>query len=292
MANDTLAPVETGLPAQDFEQGVENQEPESNPNATTVSVSALFGAKPADGSTEKNATPEKGKQDAPGAAQKPKVGERTFTQSEFNRILSERLNEERQKPAYQYGQAAISARAKRDGVSESEAAARLRTEENARTAKEYAENPEKAYNDMLNGTFNPYAQQEQPKPAPSPQAQYRYTPENVASSLESLSAGGTLPPGFSQESVTESFVIDAMQNGTEAALYRWMMANQNTVPARDTVAAELDRRKQLPRPMQSGGGNLANRPLSINSMSKEDFAKLDAEIAKGNRSGMSVRIQE
>ena len=292
MATESIAPEESGLPAQEVALEAENQQPESDFNGKTVSVAALLGAKTTEGSTENKAISEKGKPDASGATQKPKDGERTFTQAELNRILSERLNEERQKPAYQYGQTAISARAKREGITESEAYSRIRNEENARIAKEYAENPEKAYNDMLNGTFNPYAQQPPAQPTQQNTNQYRYTPESVAESLQTMDASGTLPPGFTAAEVTDAFVIDAMQNGPEAALYRWLTSNPNRLATKDGVLTELERRKNLPKPMQSGGGNVSNRPVAIKGLTKEEFKKLDEEVAKGNRSGLSVRIED
>jgi len=288
MAEDSYIPVDTGLPADD---GVDESS-EADSNVKSVSITALMGEKAADGSAEKTATPEKGKPDASGATQKPKQNERTFTQAELNQILADRLEQERKKPAYQYGAAAISARAKRDGVTEQEAFTRIRAEENARIAKEYADNPEKAYADMLNGTFNPYAPQQQEQPKTPQQPQYRYAAEEVAETLETMEKGGKLPQGFTSESVTNEFAMDAMKNGVEAALYRWITANPNRNVTRESVADEMARRRNLPTPMQSGGGNVTNRSVSPKAMSKEEFAKLDKEIEKGHRSGFAVRIED
>ena len=287
MATETMAPsaddalLEEGMLAQPEDAAIE---------AATVSLSEMFKVDPADGSTEKKAAPAKAKPDAPDAAQTR--AEKTFTQTELNRILGERLEAERGKitnsKEYQFGRSAISARAKRDGVSEDEAYSRIQREEDDRIAELYVKDPRQFYKDMRNGAFNPNAQPEQVKP----QAQYRYTPENVAESLQTFEAGGTLPQGFSPESVTNEFVIDAMQNGTEAALFRWMTANPARMATRETVADEQARRRQLPKPMQTSGSSVASKSTKISDLSAEDFARLDEQIAQGTRRGMPVRIEE
>lgn len=290
----TGTPVESGnqTPGTVTESTVQSSEEQETVN---VSLTELLGAKEGKESADKTGEPAKGKPVAGGTPQpngNPKPAERTFTQSELNKIISDRLEQERRKGAYVLGTAAITARAKRDGVSEDEAFTRIQKEETERRAETYAKDPKQLYIDMQNGTFNPYGQQPPAPQTPAGQPPAgRYTTEQVATTLEQLETAGDLPEGFTGESVTKEFVLDAMQNGTEMALYHWLK-NSKPGAARNAVADELERRRSLPRPMQTSGGNVASRPASIREMSKEDFAKLDAQVAKGGRAGMPVRIEE
>ena len=210
------------------------------------------------------------------------------TQKDIDRAFGQRLAQERKKyeqsPEWQLGSMFLDERARRDGVSRSEAYQRIQQERLEERADAYARNPKQFYSDLLAGNVSTpqrptYSQESVPLSQASPEMQAR----RVGAELANMYNAGQLPDGFDvRTSLDQDTYNNIIEYGAPAAMRIWA--------AEHGPAAELARRQPGPAPMRPTSSNKQSGPTDFSQMSTEDFFKKRAEIQKALLDGKKVRL--
>lgn len=203
------------------------------------------------------------------------------SQEDFNRVLGQRLGDERRKyeasPEYMLGQQLIRERAARDGITAQEAYQRIQNDHVQQKAEQYAKDPKAFYADYLTQQNRPYT------PTPQPASQ----PADAASLTQQLIAAGAMDMGFQPQHITPQFAADAQQYGVQTALLLWQRGN---APTQDAVVAQLEQRKRAPQPMRPMSNGAATPTRDYASMSSEEFRKLEAKLKQATLDGRRVKL--
>jgi hypothetical protein len=193
-------------------------------------------------------------------------------QREIDRAIGARLAKERSKyessEAYRLGEMLLNERAKRDNVSRAEAFKRIQDERDKETAETYAKDPTRFYQDYLKDKRTPQA-------APNDTGSEA---RRIGDELLEMQSNGELPEGFDMSKIDRSFYNDMATNGVKAAVDAWK------------VNAEMERRKNGPKPMRPTGSNPKAAPYDFTKMSDEEFLKLKEKVKAARLSGKTVRF--
>jgi len=211
---------------------------------------------------------------------KPKIE----NQKDFNYALNRRLEDERKKYArryessdeYQIGKMLLQDRAAKDGITVQEARRRIESERIEAQAKQYAENPQSFYQDYIR------AKQPEQTPIQDPAM-------NLSQQIIEARESGVLPEEFSPEHVNSDFVENVQRYGIEAASKIWQ-AQQSPKVAVDSIADEIEKRRNMPKPMNPASGNVTPPRINFSDMSSEEFWKLDAKIKEAQLRGKTPRF--
>lgn len=297
--------INSAASGQEDDFGGEQQNQES-----FVSLSEMFGKiKDQTAAENQQNAPETGANPAPrnGGANRsqPQTDPNKISnQTDFNRVLSGRLAEERERvakryesaSAYQIGQRILQEYMTRDGLNEEQAARKFAEERAEQQAELYAKNQKEYIKAQLMGQFNPPQPDASRRPAPVAEDTDDTTdPQSAGQVLSQMAQYGELPEGFSQKSIDRTFVEDVQRFGVRRAVALWERENagaprtpaQNgAVPSRASIASELERRQRLSTPMRVNGADAQPQPLDFSNMTKEQFAEFDKQIERGFRNGM------
>lgn len=268
------APIDMGFPQDDA----------AATGADYVDVSALMNetGAPTVAPTEPVATVQAPQDDA------AKGGKGFIPQADFNRILGERLGDERKKyeatPEFMLGQQLIRERAARDGVSADEAYRRITDDHIKQRAEQYDKNPKEFYADMLR-------QQMTPNTPPTPQPP-RETPASAMTLTQQLLEAGAPSMGFLPQHITPQFAADAQELGVRAALALWKrgMQAQPQSASPEAIIDQIEQRRRAPQPMRPTTQASGAPSYDYASMSTEEFRKLEQQIKKATSEGRRVRL--
>ena len=209
------------------------------------------------------------------------------TQQDIDRRLGYRINEERSKvmrsPQYSLGAELLADYMARNGVTEEEAARRIRSERADQKAKDAKADPEKFYRDY-------YAKQETPDQPKTSQRQSENATTgqggDLASELQHAVASGNLPQGFQPEHIDQFFVNDAQAYGLQYAFDRWEQSHGG----QQQRSATQQQRQTNAKPMRVTGTEATRKPLSFTTedMSSDEFNAFREKARKASDRGERV----
>lgn len=232
------------------------------------------------GTAEPQAADEQGAEHTQDGAAKPKIENKT----DFHYVLNRRLEDERKKYAkryessdeYQIGKMLLQDRAAKDGISVQEARRRIESERIEAQAKQYAENPQSFYQDYIR------AKQPEQTPIQDPAM-------NLSQQIIEARESGVLPEEFSPEHVNSDFVENVQRYGIEAASKIWQAQQPSKVEA-DRIADEIEKRRNMPKPMNPVSGNVTPPRTNFSEMSSEEFWKLEKQVQEARLRGKTPRF--